>query len=143
VTRNDRGSTIPLVLGFVILALLMVAGSVAFADAFVQQRDLQDVCDGAVAAAASTAIDLGRSRVDAQAVTLPFADQGRVDAAVEAYLDRDPDRRSVRVAASVSTDRGTVTLQCAETRPVPFGRFFGRLSITHTATSSAQAPTSE
>jgi Flp pilus assembly protein TadG len=140
---DDRGSTIPLILGFFLVALLMVAGSVAFAGAFVQQRDLQDVCDGAVAAAAATAIDLGRSRTDAQATTLPFADAERVRQAVAGYLARDPGRRSVRATAAVSVDRATVTLRCSEVRTLPFGRLFGRPTITHTATSSAEAPTSD
>ncbi|MGN6607756.1 MAG: pilus assembly protein TadG-related protein [Jatrophihabitans sp.] len=132
----------PLILGFVLIALLVVAGSVAFASAFVQQRDLQDVCDGAAAAAAATAIDLGRTRTDPDVATLPFADEGRVRTAVDAYLARDPDRRRVVVAATVSADRATVTLRCSERRDLPFGRLFGRPTITHTTTSSAEAPTS-
>ena len=47
---DDTGSTIPMILGFFLLAMLMVAGSIALGQAFVQQRDLQDVCDGAAAA---------------------------------------------------------------------------------------------
>ena len=49
--RDDTGSTIPLIIGFFLISMLMVAGSVAAGDAFVQQRGLQDVCDGAALAA--------------------------------------------------------------------------------------------
>ena len=138
---DDRGSTIPLILGFFLIALLAVAGSVALADTFVQQRDLQDVCDGAAAATAATAVDLGRGRAG-NPHTLPFQDAQHVDAAVAAYLARDPGRRGVRVAAAVSADRKTVTLRCTQERSLAFGAVFGKPTITHTATSSARAPLS-
>ncbi|MDQ2751380.1 MAG: pilus assembly protein TadG-related protein, partial [Actinomycetota bacterium] len=57
---DDRRTTIPLILGFFIIALITVAGAVAAGDAFVQQRGLQDVCDGAAAAAAAGGADLNR-----------------------------------------------------------------------------------
>jgi hypothetical protein len=142
VNRDDRGSTIPLILGFFLIAMLVVAGSVALADSFVQQRDLQDICDGAAAAAAATAVDLGRGRATGEPHTLPFQDEQQVEAAVAAYLTRDPDRRHVHVAAAVSPDRATVTLRCTEQRTLAFGAVFGRRTVTHTATSSARAPLS-
>ena len=76
---RDDGSVIPFVLGFFIIALLLVAGSVAAGDAFVQQRDLQDVCDGAAVAAASAA-DLSANRSGTSASgDLPLGDvQDRV-----------------------------------------------------------------
>ena len=138
---NDRGSSIPLVLAFFLIALLVVGGSVALATAFVQQRDVQDVCDGAAAAAAATALDLGRSRAGEETGVVPFADATAVETAVQAYLERDSERRAVRVHAALSPDRATVTLTCREDRELPFGAMFGRETITHTATSSAQAPT--
>ena len=58
---DDRGSTIPLILGCFVVAFLIVAGSVAAGDAFLQQRNLQSVCDGAAAAAATSA-DLAAAR---------------------------------------------------------------------------------
>jgi hypothetical protein len=66
VPRRDRGSTIPLILGFVIVAFFLVAGAVALGDAFVQQRDLQDVCDGAAAAAAAAAVEVQRGGAGTQ-----------------------------------------------------------------------------
>lgn len=139
--KRDRGSSIPLVLGFFVIALLTVAGSVALASAFVQQRDLQDVCDGGAAAAAATALDLGASRSGADDGIVPFAAPAAVRAAVMTYLGRDPERRAVHIDALVSPDRATLTLRCREDRTLPFGALFGKDTITHTATSSAEAPT--
>jgi uncharacterized membrane protein len=134
--NDDRGSTIPLILGFFLIAFLVVAGAVALGDAFVDQRDLQDVCDGAAAAAAASAADLDRARGLTTGGSLRFAD---VESAVAAYLARDAGRREVHVGATLS-DRGTrITLTCEQTMPLAFGAFFGRASVHHTAISSARA----
>jgi hypothetical protein len=131
---GDRGSTIPLVLGFFLVALLAVAGAVALGDAFVKQRGLQDVCDGAAAAAAASAADLDRGRgLDD---SLRFADAARV---VAGYLGRDPLRRSVHVTAALSPDRERITLTCEETTGLAFGALFGHPRLHHVATSSARA----
>jgi len=133
---GDRGSTIPLILGFFLIALLVVAGSVALGDAFVQQRNLQDVCDGAAAAAAADAADLDREHDLAGDRSLRFA---HVEAAVSGYLGRDPDRRSVHVHAVLSADRERITLTCEQTTRLAFGAFFARAHVHHVATSSARA----
>ncbi|HSY16611.1 MAG TPA: pilus assembly protein TadG-related protein [Jatrophihabitantaceae bacterium] len=134
----DDGSTIPLILGFFLVALIVVAGSVAAGDTFVQQRNLQSVCDGAAVAAAASAVDLNRTTGQADHL-LAFAG---AQEAVERYLSRDPSRASVRVAASLSPDSRTLTLSCAQTAPIAFGSFFGySAGVHHTATSSAKAPT--
>lgn len=133
---DDRGSTIPLILGFFLLALVLVAGSVALGQAFVQQRDLQDVCDGAAAAAAASSADLDRSVSVASAPSLRFADVGP---AVDTYLARDVSRRGVRVRAALSPDGERITLTCTQTRTLPLGGVVGRGQVTHTATSSARA----
>ena len=120
------------------MALLFVAGSVAAGQAFVQQRDLQDVCDGAAVAAASSAADLDRATGAAQSRSLRFA---AAQSAVEGYLTRDPARPGVSVVAAVSPDAETIELRCAQTRPIAFGAVFGRAhGIRHTATSAARAP---
>jgi uncharacterized membrane protein len=136
VTGDDRGSTIPLILGFFLVALLVVAGAVALGDAFVQQRNLQDICDGAAAAAAASAGDLDRTTGLVGHNSLRFAD---VDAVVTAYLGRDPQRRSVQVRAALSPDHTRITLTCAQTTTVALGGMFGRAHVRHTATSSARA----
>jgi hypothetical protein len=133
---GDRGSTIPLIFGFFLIAFVMVAGSVAVGEAFVQQRDLQDVCDGAAAAAAASAGDLDRGGGVAGGDSLRFADVRQV---VDDYLARDPDRRGVQVRASLSPDRRRITLTCEQTTTLALGAFFGRGHVHHTATSSARA----
>src|SRR5512142_1668125 len=106
---DDRGSTLPLVLGFFLVALLMIAGSVAAGDAFVQQRGLQDVCDGAAAAASAGGVDLGRGGGLESEHALRFGD---VRAALQTSLARDSSRRSVRVTPRLSVDAQTLTLTC-------------------------------
>lgn len=137
---DDRGSTLPLILGFFVLALIMVAGSIAAGDAFVQQRGLQDVCDGAATAAAASGVDLGRGGALGSEQSLQFGD---VSAAVSAYLARDRSRAEVRITAQLSSDRRTLTLRCEQTERIAFGAMFGKgAGVHHVATSSVQAPLS-
>ncbi len=131
----DDGSTIPLILGFFLLALVMVAGSIALGDAFVQQRDLQAVCDGAAAAAAASSANLDRGVSVAATGSLQFTDAGP---AVDAYLSRDPERRTVHVTARLSGDHRRITLTCSQTTELAFGGLFGRAHVRHTTTSSAR-----
>src|SRR6185437_11338695 len=98
---GDQGSTIPLILGFFIIALFVVAGSIAAGDAFVQQRQLQDLCDGAAVASASAA-DLDGGRHDG--LDGPFLSLGAVQNAVDQYRDRDPARFDVSMSATVAAD---------------------------------------
>jgi Flp pilus assembly protein TadG len=134
--RRDDGSTIPLILGFFLIAVFVVAGSVSLGQVFVQQRDLQDVCDGAAAAAAASAADLDRSGAVAAAESLQFT---YVHTVVGDYLARDPGRRGVQVSTMLSADRRRITLTCAQTRALAFGGLLGRARIRHVATSTALA----
>jgi uncharacterized membrane protein len=137
--RRDEGSTIPLILGLFLIALILVAGSVAAGDAFVQQRTLQDVCDGAAIAAASSA-DLDNGRHDS-GNRGEFLDLTGVQTAVDRYRSRDAFRQQVEMAASVGNDQQTATVECVQTRTVAFGSWFGYGSgITHRVTSTARAP---
>jgi uncharacterized membrane protein len=137
---DDRGSTFPLILGFFIIALLVIAGSVTAGDVFVQQRGLQDVCDGAAVAAAASGVDLGRSGSLNNAHALVFGDVG---AAIAQYLQRDPSRASVQVNSRLSADARTLTLTCEQTEKIAFGAMFGKGGgVRHTVTSSARAPIS-
>ena len=134
--RREDGSTIPLMLGFFLLALLVVAGSIALGQAFTQQRDLQDVCDGAAAAAAASAADLDRGNLAGATGALQFTD---VNAAVTAYLARDPSRHGVHATAELSPDRTTITLHCTETSHLALGALIGRGEVQHSVTSSVRA----
>jgi hypothetical protein len=137
VSTEDGGSTIPLILGFFLVALMMTAGAVAAGDAFVQQRGLQDVCDSAAAAGAASAVDLDRSAGIATDRSLRFAD---VQQAVEVYLARDVSRTDVDIQAALSADARTLTLTCTETSHIAFGAMFGKAGgIRHVTRSSARA----
>ncbi|WP_375491025.1 pilus assembly protein TadG-related protein [uncultured Jatrophihabitans sp.] len=135
-SRGDRGSTIPLILGFFLIALLMIAGSIALGQAFVQQRDLQDVCDGAATAAAASSVDLDRSAVVASTTSVRFANVG---AAVDDYLARDPQRRVVHVRVRLTDDDERIGLTCVQHVSLTFGWLFDRRTVRHVAHSTARA----
>ncbi|MBV9821983.1 MAG: hypothetical protein JO144_07020 [Actinobacteria bacterium] len=117
---EDRGSTIPLILGFFLIGLLVVAGAVLAGDAFTRQRDLQSVCDGAAVAGAN-AIDAPAARTRQLVTELPLA---AVQAAVQRYLAADAGRASVQVEAALAADGSTVLADCrSHTRPAFAGLF--------------------
>lgn len=136
--RGDRGSVTPLIVGFFLLALYIVAGAVAAGDAFDDQRAVQSVCDGAAVAAAN-AVDLtsGR-RQDAlmPAGALALAD---VQQAVDAYLHRDGGGDPMAATAQLSDDAATVYVRCRQDARVALGALFLRDRVTHTAESSARS----
>lgn len=134
---DERGSTLPLILGFFLIALLVIAGSVAAGDAFVQQRGLQDVCDGAATAAAATAVEVGRGGALADEAALQFGD---VENAIADYMARDPDRAGVQTTVRFSPDQRVLTLTCEQTEHIAFGAMFGYGDgVGHRVTSSAEA----
>jgi len=136
--RGDGGTTVPLILGFFLISLMVVAGAVAAGDAFVQQRGLQDVCDGAAAAGAAGAANLDRGAALGSGPGLRFGD---VQRAVDEYLARDRARDTVQIRASLSADTRTLQLTCTETSPIAFGAMFGKSGgVHHSAMSSARAP---
>lgn len=135
--RRDEGSTIPLILGFVVIAALLVFGGVAASDAFVDQRDVQSTCDGATLAAAgavdTSAVRSGSGGGVGSAVALRAVQQAAAD-----YLARDPSRRSLTIDAALSPDGLRVDATCAEVRPLSFGGVFGfGGGVRHVVRSSA------
>jgi hypothetical protein len=135
---DETGSTIPLILGFFLIGLLMVAGSVMASDAFTRQRDLQSICDGtAIAAANSPDLTLARGRLSGLS-SLPL---GNLQAAIEGYLARDSGRAgAAATAVGVSAD-GTVTVQCQRRTRLAFAGLFGiGAGIDQKAFSSARSP---
>jgi uncharacterized membrane protein len=136
----DRGSTIPLILGFFLIALILVAGSVAAGDAFVHQRELQSICDGAAVAAASGA-DIDSQRHPGEPASDSYLVLGRVQRVVDTYLSRDPSRADVRVTAGIDGNHTTVTTRCLVRSGIAFGSFFGfGAGVEHRAVSAARAP---
>jgi hypothetical protein len=119
---GDRGSTIPLVLGFYLIALLLVAAAVVAGELFNRQRELQSVCDGAAVAAAN-AIDAPLARAGELGDRLPLL---AVQNAVGSYLARDPGRAAVQAAAELGPDGRAVRLACTSRARVAFGGLIGR-----------------
>jgi hypothetical protein len=135
---GEDGSTIPLILGFVVIAGLVVAGGVAAGDAFVDQRAVQSTCDGATLAAAS-AVDTGAVRSGSGAPRAGSAVQlGAVQQAAAAYLARDGARADVAITSTLSADGLRVESTCVQVVPVTFGGAFGfGDGVRHVVTSSA------
>jgi Putative Flp pilus-assembly TadE/G-like len=134
---GERGSTLPFVLVCWLVAALMVFGAIAASDAFLEQQEVQSVCDGAALAAANAAdeavvytegvgSDLPLTRATAQAAV---ADQ-LADAA--AGLD----------AWAAETDGVEVTVRCTRSVEIAFGwLFLGGRPLERTAVATARAPT--
>lgn len=136
VTR-DAGSTIPLILGFFVVAALVVFGGVAAGDAFVDQRNVQSVCDGATLAAAG-AVDTGKFRSGQGAGSGSAAPLREVQRAAGEYLARDGTRTGVTIDARLSPDGLRVDATCVQILPVTFGSTFGLGGgVRHVVASSA------
>lgn len=134
---DDRGSTLPLVLGFFLIAMLFVAGATAISGAFTDQRDLQSVCDGASLAAANSASGqaLHGTGNSGGAVALTNA-----DSAVAGYLAR-AGAADVRTQGELSTDGLTLRLTCIRHTKLAFGSFIGHGDgVDQRAVSSARSP---
>jgi hypothetical protein len=135
VMPDDRGSTIPLVLGFFLIGLLVAAGAVMASDAFTKQRDLQSVCDGAAIAATNAVADVS-VRTGQLGDTLPLAE---VQSAADAYLAGDPSRSAVTAIARLSPGGRRVIAECAVKSHIAFGSLIGRGDgIEQRAISSAE-----
>lgn len=125
----------PLILGFFLIGLLVVAGAVLASDAFGKHRDLQSTCDGAAIAAAN-AVDAATARTATLAGSLPLA---AVQQATDAYLARDPARVGVQIRASLSADGRTVLADCQQQVKLAFGSLIGHgHGVIEHASASAQ-----
>ncbi|SDJ06040.1 Putative Flp pilus-assembly TadE/G-like [Frankineae bacterium MT45] len=134
---DDRGSTIPLILGFFVLAMLVVAGSIAAGDAAIDQQGLQSLCDSASLAIVHP--DLADLRETGK--TEKTLSESSTTAALDAYVSRDPERQNVDFKVAIAPDRASLVLHCSEEIPVAMGWLFGRSSVRHNAYSPADAPT--
>lgn len=133
----EAGSTLPFVLVCWLVAALMALGAIAASDAFLEQQEVQSICDGAALAAANQADE---SVVYAQGVgaQLPLT-RAAAEAAVADQLS------DVGVALdgwSAETDGAEVTVRCTRSVPIAFGwLFLGGEPLERTAVASARAPT--
>lgn len=116
---GDDGSSVPLILLCFLIAAVLVSGVTAASAAFLRQRDLQTVCDGAALAAANSYDPAGLSEVEA----LPVAKEKAQGAALRYVTRAFPGDASVEV--SVDLDAELVVVTCARMVQVPFGAIFG------------------
>ncbi len=136
---DERGSITPLVLLFFLIAALLVMGTTAAGSAFLAQRDLQSVCDGAAVRAADAIDEPSAYRGQQAPAALPLSDDS-VRTAVTEYQSRgyasDP-----TLTLAASTDGQQVTVSCQRLVHIPFGAVFGKSAgLQRTALSSARAP---
>jgi hypothetical protein len=111
---GDRGTTVPLIVLLVLLAGTLCTAVTAASAAFLAQRDLAGLCDGAAVAAAAT------GRVGDGGIGL---DPAAVTAGLERYrteVAADPS-----LVLHAGTDGRTVTVRCHRTVRIPFGAVLG------------------
>ena len=134
---GERGSTLPLVLVCWLVAALMVLGGIAASDAFLEQQELQSICDGAALAAANAA-DEAVLYTDGVGSDLPLT-RSTAQAAV---ADQLADAAAELDSWVAETDGVEVTVRCTRSVDIAFGRLFlGGRPLERTAVASARAPT--
>jgi Flp pilus assembly protein TadG len=134
---GERGSTLPFVLVCWLVAALMVFGAIAASDAFLEQQEVQSVCDGAALAAANhtdEAVLYSTGVGDELPLTRPTAQA--------AVADQLADGGTALDSWSAETDGAEVTVRCTRYVDIAFGwLFLGGEQLERTATASARAPT--
>ena len=134
---GDRGSALPFVLLCWLVAALMVFGAIAASDAFLEQRQVQSICDGAALAAADRT-DEGVVYTDGVGAALPLTAESTQTAVAEHLADGDARLDSW----STSTDGTEVTVRCTREADIAFGWLvLGGRPLERTAVASARAPT--
>ena len=133
----EAGSTLPFVLVCWLVAALMAFGAIAASDAFLEQQEVQSICDGAALAAANQADE---AVVYAQGVgaELPLTRA----AAEAAVADQLADAGVALDSWSAETTGTEVTVRCTRSVPIAFGwLFLGGEPLERTAVAGARAPT--
>ncbi|MBN1094016.1 hypothetical protein JKP75_16510 [Blastococcus sp. TML/M2B] len=134
----ERGSTLPFVLVCWLVAALMVFGAIAASDAFLEQQEVQSVCDGAALAAANRA-DEAAIYAGGLGAALPLT-SATAQVAVAEQLGAGG---SALDAWSAAADGAEVTVRCTRFVDIAFGwLFLGGQQLERTAVASARAPTS-
>ena len=127
----------PFVLVCWLVAALMAFGAIAASDAFLEQQEVQAVCDGAALAAANQA-DEAVLYTEGIGADLPLTRAG----AQAAVADQLADGGTTLDAWSAETDGAEVTVRCTRQVEIAFGwLFLGGQPLERTAVSSARAPT--
>jgi Flp pilus assembly protein TadG len=134
---GERGSTLPFVLVCWLVAALMVFGAIAASDAFLEQQEVQSVCDSAALAAANRT-DEAVVYASGVGTELPLTRA----AAQAAVADQFADGGTTLDSWSAETDGVEVTVTCTRYVDIAFGwLFLGGQPLERTATASARAPT--
>jgi uncharacterized membrane protein len=134
---GERGSTLPFVLLCWLVGALMTFGAIAASDAFLEQEQVQSVCDGAALAAADRT-DEGTVYASGVGTELPLT-AASTQAAVAEHLAADGTRLDGWTA---TTDGAEVTVRCTRYADIAFGwLFLGGRPLERTAVASARAPT--
>ncbi len=135
--EDERGSTLPFVVVCWTVAALMSFGAIAASDAFLEQQEVQAVCDGAALAAANAA-DESALYTQGVGTDLPLTRQ----TAQAAIADQLADGGSQLDAWSAETDGVEVTVRCTRSVEIAFDwLFLGGRSLERTAVASARSPT--
>ncbi|WP_153503354.1 pilus assembly protein TadG-related protein [Cumulibacter manganitolerans] len=132
---SEQGSTIPLLIGFFMLAGLLLTGGVVAGAAFVQLRSLQSACDGAAIAAANGFERGGTTLGEA----LPF-DPGAARAAVATYAVQAWGAEAAQVDIGIDVVGEQVVVRCARTAHVPFETVFAPGGVHQVVTATSRAP---
>ena len=115
----------------------MVFGAIAASDAFLEQQEVQSVCDGAALAAANRT-DEAVAYAAGVGTELPLT-RATAQAAV---ADQLADGGAALDSWSAETDGAEVTVRCTRNVEIAFGwLFLGGERLERTATASARAPT--
>jgi hypothetical protein len=115
----------------------MVFGAIAASDAFLEQQEVQAVCDSAALAAANTT-DEAVVYSEGVGSELPLTRA----AAQAAVADQLADGGTRLDSWSAETDGAEVTVRCTRSVEIAFGwLFLGGEPLERTATASARAPT--
>ena len=120
-----------------LVAAFMVFGAIAASDAFLEQQEVQSICDGAALAAANEADE-------AAVYTLGVGAQVPLSrsAAEAAVADQLADAGVRLDAWSAQTDGVEVTVRCTRSVQIAFDwLFLGGRPLERTAVASARAPT--
>jgi uncharacterized membrane protein len=134
---GERGSTLPFVLVCWTIATLMAFGAIAASDAFLEQQEVQSVCDSAALAAANRTDEavVYTSGVGAELPLTRLAAQAAV-------ADQLADGGTSLDSWSAETEGTEVTVRCTRHVEIAFGwLFLGGQPLERTATASARAPT--
>jgi Flp pilus assembly protein TadG len=134
---GERGSTLPFVLVCWTVAALMVFGAIAASDAFLEQQEVQSVCDGAALAAANRT-DEAVIYAAGVGSELPLTRS----AAQAAVADQLADGGAALDSWAAETDGAEVTVRCTRHVEIAFGwLFLGGEPLERTTTASARAST--